>query len=192
MTFRNHEGGQTLLETIIAIGVILIGILGALVLVVANVQASRQSINRVTAANLAREGIEVVRNLRDGNWLAGKTANTNPNSWYEGIVINDSDAFPVMTVTGSVVSWSLNFNDVNFNAGAATCTRDFQTDPDTRVKIAGDERYVQGSAGTNTPYYRVLQITKPAGTLIVKSCVQWTERGTRREVVVEDQLTNWY
>ena len=63
--------GFTLLETIVAVGVIIIGLVSALTLItnalffVSNVQ------DRLVAINLVEEGIEVVRNIRDNNWLQG-------------------------------------------------------------------------------------------------------------------------
>ena len=61
--------GFTLLETIVAVGIIMIGLVSALALVtnalfyVSNIQ------DRLIAVNLVEEGIEVARNIRDNNWL---------------------------------------------------------------------------------------------------------------------------
>lgn len=61
--------GESLLEVVIAITVltmVLTSVFGVLIQVSAT---NGNSINRVVALNLAREGIESVRNIRDTNWL---------------------------------------------------------------------------------------------------------------------------
>lgn len=62
--------GFTLVELLIAIAVFFIGILAAFSLSLNNLNTVKENYNRVVAADLAREGIEIVRNIRDSNWLA--------------------------------------------------------------------------------------------------------------------------
>jgi len=61
--------GFTLVEVLIAIGVFTVGIMGAFTLALANINTIAENFNRVLAANMAREGVEIVRNMRDSNWL---------------------------------------------------------------------------------------------------------------------------
>lgn len=63
--------GQGLLETIVAIGVMMTGLISVMSLVVSNLNSEREAATRYQAVNLAREAIELVRNTRDSNWLAG-------------------------------------------------------------------------------------------------------------------------
>lgn len=58
-----------MLEALVAIGVILTAIIGSSTLIISSITAGRVSQNRVEAANFAREGIEIVRSIRDSNWL---------------------------------------------------------------------------------------------------------------------------
>jgi len=62
--------GQGLLEATVAIGIILIGLGGVMALTFQNLAASNDSVQQIVAMNLAREGIEAVRAIRDSNWLA--------------------------------------------------------------------------------------------------------------------------
>ncbi len=62
-------GGFTLIEVLLALTIFSIGILAVLTLSDANVRLAKENADRVLAANLAREGVELVRNLRDSNWL---------------------------------------------------------------------------------------------------------------------------
>ncbi len=69
-SYRHYrESGQTLIETIVAIFVLTVGLLGGLGLAVYAFGASSDIVERITATSLAREGIEVVRRMRDSNWL---------------------------------------------------------------------------------------------------------------------------
>ena len=61
---KKHTSGQTLLEAIIAIGVLMVGVLGSLVLVNTTINLGRQNQDRLVAQNLAREGLEIAYSLR--------------------------------------------------------------------------------------------------------------------------------
>lgn len=58
-----------MLEVIVAMFVITTGVLGAFAVVQQIISYTIQSGSRLTAAYLAKEGIENVRNMRDNNWL---------------------------------------------------------------------------------------------------------------------------
>lgn len=66
--FRNTKG-ETLAETIIALSVLAIGITIASTIIVNSMRNLQNAKNRVVAVNIAREGIEAMRSIRDSNWL---------------------------------------------------------------------------------------------------------------------------
>jgi len=66
---KNDQEGFTLVELLIAIAVFGIGIMAAFTLALGNWRTDKENYNRVMAGNLSREGIELVRHLRDSNWL---------------------------------------------------------------------------------------------------------------------------
>ena len=72
-----NKKGQGLIEVITAIYVIVIGLLSIMNLVVFNIQLGGLNNDILVASNLAREGVEVVRNVRDGNWLSGISWDNN-------------------------------------------------------------------------------------------------------------------
>lgn len=76
--FNNEtiQKGFTLLEVIIAIFILTVGIAGAYTLITQTISSAAISEERLIAAYLAQEGIEIGRNIRDGNWLEGATWNT--------------------------------------------------------------------------------------------------------------------
>jgi type II secretory pathway pseudopilin PulG len=61
--------GFTLIETLVAISILLIAVIEPMSLTVQALQSAYYARDQVTAANLAQEAIEVVRNVRDGNVL---------------------------------------------------------------------------------------------------------------------------
>ncbi|MDD4290257.1 MAG: hypothetical protein PHH83_03185 [Patescibacteria group bacterium] len=67
---------QGILEVLIAIYIAVVGILSIMNLVVASIKVERLNHNMLIATNLAREGLEVVRNIRDSNWIDGSPWNT--------------------------------------------------------------------------------------------------------------------
>lgn len=106
-THRRDRRGQSLIEAIVALGIISTAISSALSLAVSSLSAEKDSGAAVTAGNLAREGIEVVRMIRDSNWLAG-------NAWDAGLTSGisgsyDYTAVPTIDTASSGVNWALDF-----------------------------------------------------------------------------------
>src|SRR3989344_8540644 len=81
ITNKNNDG-FTLIETIVAVGIIVIGLVSALTLITNSFFYVSNIGDRLVAANLAAEGLEVARNIRDNNWLANL-------SWNNGLADGD-------------------------------------------------------------------------------------------------------
>jgi type II secretory pathway pseudopilin PulG len=96
---NRNRPGQTLLELVIAMGVILTSVTAATTLIISTITAGRLGQSNVEAANFAREGIEIVRSIRDSNLLKA-----------ERNVINTS--------TGLVTEWD-NWPGTNQSLGAS-------------------------------------------------------------------------
>lgn len=67
-----NNKGFTLLEIIMAVFFITVGMGGVFIVIQKSFSVMSLSASRLVAANLAQEGIEVVRNIRDTNWLEGE------------------------------------------------------------------------------------------------------------------------
>ena len=63
------RAGFTILEMLLALSVLSVGIMATFTLSLANLNTAKDNYQRILAANLAREGMEIVRNIRDTNWL---------------------------------------------------------------------------------------------------------------------------
>lgn len=64
-----HSRGETLLEVLIALVVLIIGSVTATSLILTSIKANLYNKDALQALNLAQEGIEYMRNLRDTNWI---------------------------------------------------------------------------------------------------------------------------
>lgn len=65
----SKQSGQTLIETLVASFILVMGISAALALANYSLGATTNIKQQTIALGLAREGIEVVKNIRDTNWL---------------------------------------------------------------------------------------------------------------------------
>jgi type II secretory pathway pseudopilin PulG len=67
---QKNQSGQTIIETIVSVFVLTLALVTGLGLAVYSSSNAIRSRDQIIATNLAREGLEVVRMLRDSNWLA--------------------------------------------------------------------------------------------------------------------------
>lgn len=99
--------GFTLVETILAISVVSVAIATAAQLTQSSLKMGRASMNQYIAFHLAEEGLEIVRNLRDSNWLQNK-------SWRSGL--DDATYVLAKNMSGDGAPWVLksvaNIDDV--------------------------------------------------------------------------------
>lgn len=111
-TIRHDRKGQSFIEAMVALTIIVTSVSSSLALVQASLTSSRISGSEIIAANLSREGIEVVRSIRDSNWLRGE-------SFKVGLVSGtDKDARPFLdTATGG---WTLDFTPVTLSDTLST------------------------------------------------------------------------
>lgn len=75
------KSGETLIEIVVALFALTLFSAASTLVIVSALSSTRINKNNLAALNLAREGIELVRNIRDTNWLkyADKTCwNTIP------------------------------------------------------------------------------------------------------------------
>lgn len=187
--------GQGLLETIVAIGVITTGLVSVISLVISNLTTQRESAMRYQAVNLAREGIELVRNTRDSNWLDS----SKENAWV-GLAEAGDVVVPVFNPT---ISGTVSF--VSYSGGS-----------ESAIQQCANGFYAQNSSNCTgvTPFERVLTLAfhscndifpAPDDTcgaafgesgvgdiaLGVTSTVTWKDQGRQREVKLNETLYDW-
>jgi len=85
--FKQYKG-QGLIEAIISLALLVGGIIGALTLATITIRAGTESRERIQAALLAQEGIEIVKNNRDTNWI--KKAQGENVNWDNDLLNTDN------------------------------------------------------------------------------------------------------
>ena len=197
MKFYGNKSGLGLIEVIVALAVVITGVVSGLTLTSYNLDASVASQTRLIAANLAREGLEVVRSLRDSNWLAG-------NPWNSNIVAADKYRL-IVQFDPSANAWSTVSQDTDLAACDA-------------CQIYLDEAndvYGHDDTKTLTGYRRLLtkrDICWPTGVTEallaegevcgdygyplagwqLESEVSWTEQRQIRTISVIDKIYDWH
>ncbi len=181
------QQGQTLVEVMTVMFVLVVGIMGALGLTSANVRNEHSNLTRLIASNLSREGVELARSLRDSNWLKGI-------SWDTGIGTgSDRCAY----VNDTFTSFTL------LDCGANGVLR---SDKYHVYKIASGG-YVQDQAGpqvgdTTTAFYRKISFKEICEITLgcnwsnktgirVTSEVGWQDRNNFRTIEAIEELYNW-
>ena len=81
------DAGFTLLEAIVAIFILLVGTTGAMTLISRGIVGLNVSRENLIATNLAQEGLEIIHNIRDTNWL--DSAAPDWNDWDDDGIADD-------------------------------------------------------------------------------------------------------
>ena len=84
--------GESLLEVVIAVSILATIMVSVFALLLRGAATNVNVTNRVVAINIAREGVEAVRNVRDTNWL--KYSGDRRGKWlcYDDLLTKDACA----------------------------------------------------------------------------------------------------
>jgi len=172
----NHNG-LTLMETTIALGILMIGILSSLSLMSSSFKFSRHSENEIVVVNLAREGLEIVRSMRNNQ------DDNNPNDFDIFSLNNDTNFILDSRTSNSNAEMTANI--VNASS-ASTCTE--------CLLYFKNGQYVHDSVGgTPTIYRRLIKIedTASPNERRIISEVSWTVKNKTYTYDLETHLTDW-
>ncbi|MFA6391824.1 MAG: prepilin-type N-terminal cleavage/methylation domain-containing protein [Patescibacteria group bacterium] len=213
---KNNKG-QSLIELVVAISIILVGVISTLVLTMATIRGGTASEMQTIAGNLAREGMEVVKQQRYNNWLKIESNSLDFTAWDTGL----NDVTPSYVYLArfnpnvTPASWSLDSNGEDTTADPCITSercRIYLENGIYRHKLSGETIDVTLA----TPFSRTIIIKsicqKSDGAVEnyreeavcladeIKVGVQvlinvvWQERGstnTTNSVTLEDHLYNW-
>ena len=175
-----NQQGLTLMETTIGLGILMIGILSSLLLMMSSFKYSRQSEYEIVVVNLAREGIEIVRAMRNNE------TDDDENDFDIFALTEDSYyAFDALTTNS--------LTDVNAHkVTGATSAKDCN---ECRLYYK-DGRYVHDSSDSSpTIFWRLIKIknTNPSRAHEKKiiSEVSWKVKNINYTYTLEAHLTDW-
>ncbi len=210
-----EQTGQTLLETIIAVFILVTALTAGVGLGIYAFSNSAVSQSEITASNLAREGVEAVRLMRDSNWLASdaKGASWDLTSCAD---IGGRFCYPkAYQKVSSFNNYDLNSGNQRavFDAPSVTWSLDNTTSYDLYLQANGTYTHTISSAGPM--FARMINITFNSNApysnqnsnqeMIVKSVVAWRGKGcavfnsnqdllalaSPCKLMVEEHMTNW-
>lgn len=163
--------GFTLLETLVAVAVLLMALLGPFSIAQQSLKSAYYARDQITAFYLAQEGIEFVRAVRDENYLSGNTGD----------------------------NWLLGIGTTCLNTPCTVDYRNFAYEqclpdgcPVLKVSQAGG-LYNQAS-GADSPFTRqVMLTTSPTNPnlIIVSVTISWKSAGVPRIFTLQERLFNW-
>lgn len=206
----NRQKGQTLIETIVGVFLLVTGLTTALGLAIYALAASNQNFSQIIAANLAREGIEVIRVMRDSNWLAADATGG----------VYDLASCPQPPMSGLLCyprvfeGPTFNLNPQNNNVYTTGVTfipssRSYAFVADYLLYLQPDGSYLQTPNGDAVFSRKLVVSYNTSGNfsvqhpeLIVKSIVGWKGKKcnpmanndpetTNCKILLEEHLTNW-
>lgn len=153
--------GFTLIETVVAIFILTTGTMGAFSIIQKTVTFISVSSSQLIASYLAQEGVEIVRNFRDSNYLQGLV-------WDNGLA-------------GCAAGCEVDYNDPALLPW---------TDPGRFLKVGSGLLY-NYDIGNDTFYKRKITITPGVNVLNILVEVSWQERDGSYQVAAETRLNNW-
>ncbi|RJP45622.1 hypothetical protein C4587_00525 [Candidatus Parcubacteria bacterium] len=153
--------GQFLVEALIALGVLVVGLLGILTLLARSFFLGRVIADNYTATYLAAEGVEVVKNLIDANYIQGRPFASG---------FSDGDF------------------EVEYGSTALAPNQDQNLLFDAGTNLYG---YAGSQATKFRRVIRVALIGVVADEVQVNSIVSWTTGGGSYLVDVEGRFLNW-
>lgn len=117
---NTNSQGFSMLEVLIGVFVIVVGMMAAISLLSAGLGNSMDSRNQAIAGFLSQEGVELVRNIRDTNWVLG-------NGTFDGISSGDCAVSTGTALKCSGASFQLYYNPANLrythNSTGASATK---------------------------------------------------------------------
>lgn len=187
-----------MVEAIIAVAILVTGVVTTVVLGVTTIRAGQAAQNRTIADNLAREGIEHVRHIRDTNWL------NSPVDWHDQLCPILTDYTAILEYNPIVSDWNLNFN---FDSMDQPQARIFlEEGKDSGEKYAyylQTSEFITPEGAQDTPFRRLLTVIPmnaesqlvtdcdSADYFSVKADVEWEEKGTLYNSTLIEHLYNW-
>ena len=167
MQKRFKNKGFSLMELILSIGIISTVLTGAISLISMSFSTAQIGKSRVIALGLVQEGLEIARNIRDNNWLAGKR---DAGSWRDGLGSTESQQ-----------PWRVQYNSLSLLSPA--------TGLPLKINTNG---FYQYNSGTDTVFYRNIDIEYIDNNEIKVTCqVDWRAGKRSGSVNAETILYNW-
>lgn len=176
-----NKKGLTLLETTIALGILMIGILASLTLMLSSFKYIQSTEDEIVVVNLAREGIELVRSIRNNN---SAIADSEPSKIDIFSGDYDNESYFVDSQSNNTLS---TFNTLNY-ASLDNCEN-------CKLYLDSNGRYSHtfSPSAQETVFKRTVTISPSdsAYEKVITSTVSWQVKGRVSTFSLEARLTDW-
>jgi type II secretory pathway pseudopilin PulG len=174
---RKHDtSGFTVLETIVAIGILALAITATFSAAQSGLASSIESRDQVLAFYLAQEAVEMLRNARDENGIRG-------DSWLSGITEGSNPSCPF----------------------GGSCTVDATTKTWDQCPVSGCPNMRQNTTGTGiyglygydqnwseTQFKRTISLSSISATeILLTVTIEWGKASLPKQFKVKETLLNW-
>ncbi len=178
-TYRSNthtSHGFTLVETLIAIAVLMISIAGPLVIATKGLTSALYSKDQMIASFLAQESMEVIKNTRDNN-VSGAGVGVNVEDvWLENLNCNDEDLCDATGIGGDRFSYCNGSGD-----------------PGCPIYYDEETGYNTDGIGVQTQFYRHFYVDNVSSSLTsegrVHVIVDWYERSIPFRIHLTSTIT---
>lgn len=145
---KENDKGFSIMEVIISVGIVSFAFVGIMSVFASNVRVEIANRDKITAAYLVQEGMEVIKQTRDNNWFAGDAWDTDlSNNVNQTIVLNNP------------YNISQGWNVVQASASTEVCRRN--------IYLSDNGTYVQSDSCSSIPvawkltkFTRIISIEK--------------------------------
>jgi Tfp pilus assembly protein PilV len=184
LNFTKNNTAMTLVETTIALGILMMGILASITLMLSSFNYTQRSEQEIVVVNLAREGIEIMRSIRNSE----SAANLNDVDIFDDNNIYDNKTYTVDSLTANTIE---GFNQANVGSSGAninscsTCSLYFK-----------NGQYTHDSANAEPTSFKRMVTILPGDNdngkeKRIVSEVTWTIKGKTYTYSLEAYLTDW-
>jgi len=180
-----YGAGFTLLETIVAIAILSLALVGPLELASRTIGSAMTSQNQITAFYLAQEAVEFIRNKRDNNFIDPPVPPLAPPlvNWIDGKNLSDCGGngcgvdIPNNLIISCLNVGCTDIGNLLYDEGAPS----------------GTENYYNTLVGSETIFKRMALIEKINGDQEAKVTVtvSWNEKGKPKSVVIQENFYEW-
>lgn len=170
-----QQKGFGLIEVVVSIYIIVMAFIGILSLVKQGIQVQYINKNTIIAAQLAQEGLELVRNVRDNNWRFYKKG----ANWKQDIIGGAGGAENQLLI-------------IDYRGKSSIETVDSIDNAKANLKIDSNGFYSHDVNGEKTIFSRVIsKQNTPDNGLRVVAEIKWNERGNLHNYKAETLLYDW-
>lgn len=161
--YQYNKNGQIMVEAIVALSMLTMGMIGIFTLLSSSYRFNRISTHEYVASALASEGVEIVRNLVDTNFLSPG------GSWNDGLANGDyeidyNDTFPIAAYSNQFIKLDSSTKIYSYDGGDNTPFR-------RKISLSN--------------------LGSPVDHIKVISQVTWRDKGLDYNVTLEDRLYDW-